>query len=698
MSKKPLPRTARVIHEMSRRKDYNAHLAAKISDPGYDAFAEVLGLVAIAPEEIVPAVISLVGSSSVNWRLNNAFRQASDQSAETSSRFAAVLGALDYFSGQKPSEDGFGILTEDLKRFSPGRKLFQSEQLNEWLCKLIVYGRQTYSLLELREKAKPLGPNARKYKRLVEEQFDKTQETLGNLKLKDLPLYLHFLEHFYLLDEQIGKKEGYFTRREREALLEVNTQIPRTNEHLEDLNSGTLSTWDRLRRNWRGNDISQALSLLPGLKETVSNHVLAALEENLADLSQKGQGINLEKMPQPESVADLLNNSWKRTQDAEFLDYYSELFGEMQNRVELEGFSVPRRYLAYSAILILEEVAGRTSPEETSNLLNQVNSLISAEPATENAWLTTLLALKAKRPELSGFVEKAVSDLKTLSEPVREALLDKKPGKVLLTAEGKLKVRSKDQELTSAFPIYTSKAQETEVAQTSTQTQETEVYPGKSEENQRPTIETNGRISIPLFSDLPLIHPESVPSVVETMFSGNGSLDEDALIASFLELTDRQEWTEIAKNKVAAPNFLFHTRHNAENPLAQEMKALGIEAMYLNGMDIVFAVKTEGKLIGLTGQISQNGELSIHGLPQEFKDSSQGLKLATLALGAAIYPRESDTKFAELQIKRAIKFSDDELCINGKGCIAIDLSYTKEIKGKEKHLRAFFFVGEAGSH
>jgi hypothetical protein len=387
-------------------------------------------------EQIIPAAQRLVSGESFDFASEKVAQNGWNQIGKTDGPFLQILTTILNQKGAE-CEQACAILTDDLKRFSPDKSLLEKQEiLKEWLFKLSlgVYG-HPFIVLQL-HKSQDLDLELVRYSKVVEDQISVFKQTLSTLGKDDLPYYIHFADLFNFYGASGLFKTPVQDKRKGEADLLFATVASREGNLRSSFLHEDHNTWDRLRVDWRTEEIQNVVSLLPNIRSSaVVDNLVLALEDNLSDFSERSSLEGGEKLKiDLHGVIALLkwkcDNAYGRAKDI-YARAYPRVMAKSDGNLEFANFSVPRRHLPHTAILLLTEAAKRSDEQEFTNLLEDINEL-SANQKITVPWFIVLLVLRANNPETSDFVYDTVSEFDTLSDRVNEIFLNRPPVKLWL--------------------------------------------------------------------------------------------------------------------------------------------------------------------------------------------------------------------------------------------------------------------------
>lgn len=540
-----------------------------------------------------------------------------------------VLASFFNYEGEE-AEEAANILTNDLKRFSQDKTLLRDPTaLEEWLFKLTLGVWARTNIAHVLEDYVPdkdkdrISRNLSEYFGVIGEQIGAFGETLSILSIDDLTYYIRFEDMFYFhgtkalfsfqsLDPR-HKLEKSFVENElalKESLLD------------EDEN-----TWERLRIGWGVREIEDVVSLLPSIRSTtVMDHLVYALEDNLFDFSEKSkQQLRID----PLGAVDLLRYKSRHVPgDSCPLDrQYPRVVSKLEEKLEFENFSVPRKYLPNTAISLLKEIGRRASGEEFESLIRDIHALVlvSKEKVTV-PWLITLVAQREYRPEISEVIEEMVSGLDIIPA-IRETFLNKRSGKIWLNEDGRLRLTDTKTQLMTAFPVFTSSYVEDEIIIAEKPPEENE-----GQGTQGRSVEIKNKFLMSFFGEVGEVESNDVGYLISQMFQASiSSLNEDDLLNEYEKLAN--EW----KRKGFSGELLYLSYLNLSDKHIAKAKSFGIEAFYIKGQDVVFILEGRDR-IGLQGRLDKEGQLLLMGMDESFIGEKEHLFLNNLALHLATQP------------------------------------------------------------
>ena len=619
----------------------------------------------LSQDQIVPAVRKLVIGESFDFVSEKATQDYWKQIDKRNSPFVPIVVTI---LDQQGIENGkaCAILADDLKRFSPDKSLLSSQNLlKEWLFKLTlgVYAHASIAI-KLSQDKDLIDSELGKYYKEVEKQIGIFRQTLSTLGKDDLPYYIRFEDMFlfYGTYDFFGSTLPDMTREAGHTLTSVadNEAIVR-----ESLLEEDRITWERLRSGWGAKEIQDVISLLPNIRSSsVINNVVYALEDTFLGFSEIAPLDRKEKLKiDPLGIIALLK--WK-SEDVvyggeydSFAKMYPGIITKLDENLEFANFSVPRKHLPSTAILLLEEAAKRSDKEEFTNVLKSIHEEAERENLTV-PWFVALAYLRSSNVETQQEIEEIVDGSDKLSSPVRNIFLNKQPGKLWLTKDGKLRVTDANTLLLSAFPIYTSSKLPDEII-TVQQERPKKEEPKKPEAKVMVVSETS---NVPVFGEIGRPEDKDVKDIIAFMFGEQTDLDEEKLLDEFGKLSDGWRMADPDRNR----NLLYIARLNASDDKLNQASEHGIEAVYIKGEEAVLIVKKDLAVanaydktfpIGLNGKIDGSGQFIIEGMDKSFVGEREHLFLNNLVLHLALQPLLYKSGIPDETDKNTIRATND---------------------------------------
>ena len=511
----------------------------------------------IPQNEIVPAARKLISGESFAFgseRGQGGWRELESEN----SPFVPILNTMVNVN-ETESEKACAMFTADLRRFSPNKSLLKEQDLlREWFFKLTLgVVAHPYITLRLHQDPNLAKSELVKYHKATEDQISVLRQTLASLDVDDLSFYIRledmllFYEVGDLFNAGFGGNDPVLKDSALLANVAENEEFFRDSLLDEDSN-----TWNRLRVGWKEKQIQEVMSLLPSVRSPyVMEHAVCALQDNLFDffIEFTKLGETEELKIDPSGMVALLK--WKGEHvyghgDSDFTMQYPHVVLESEKNLEFTNFSVPKKYLPHTAISLLIEAAKRNNKEELTNLIKNVQELAILEKVNV-PWFIALTALRGLHPEILEIVEKAVNEFDTLNPQFRDIFLNRTPGKLWLTKEGKLRSTDSKTVLLSTFPIHISSKEENENI-VMPQKHEDKITAPEEPEVQIFKVEETAHV--PFFKEIGKPRDDDVKTLIDLIFNGQVDLDDDKLLNDFEQLSEN--W-QLRDESIKSRNLLF---------------------------------------------------------------------------------------------------------------------------------------------
>lgn len=551
------------------------------------------------------------------------------------------------------------MLREDFEKTAVIPRKPTTAQLTESWYKTI-FGINTVALIELRrELFGEMDEGREGFMRTVKKQVDSLASLLSGISLDDLSLYIHFETLFLPMDrflhvDRAASEEGSYTGASKYINALSHIYIA---DNLRPIHDEHISAWERLEAGWGEKEIVEALRILSTVgNPTVADNVIAALESNLlAIISVHPEGMDTL------GVKKLLSHRWAERTGV--LKNYPKLNenGRVEEYITFPGFSIPRKYLPSAAIELLAAAKRCGSQEAFRQLLSRVHEEVEADGQAVTPWVLTLIILKAQNPELSDLLSNAIFSLKGIQEPFRDVLLDRAPGKLFVTEEGKLRLRGLDSVLSSAFPVYTSSIEPQRPKPVEVKPVEVEVL------SAREYATSQARI-VSFFGEVGQVEKEDVGEVLADLFWGKQhEFSEDELLSRFEDFSKKY-----VKGQKYKGNLLFSSHFLSEDGLIQEARNIGIEAVLLQEDEALFVLSKDAVHIrigdrkmqaGFSGSFDTVGQLHVDGIdigdPEQLFLNSVALYCATMEFwgSTGLLDREQDRALYPMANRYAADFN-----------------------------------------
>lgn len=535
-----------------------------------------------------------------DWKSTDAARQAVLSMYTRDSLAGRVIDSIFVAPQNSANQEALEMLREN---FDAGTKTADLGSINsaiELLAKIQI-GLQafahTYGRYLLYEES--VDDNKAKFLGVLNKQILLVKDYLAGLTLDDLRDYFLFEDFKFEMGsgtQYVGVKRKSHPAHELARVTgdaaSCGADFLRLPISLED-----IKTWDRLRRGWGEKEVRETTSVISALEnQEVIDNAIASLELNLLDgtvSSLSATDFN------PEDLKKVIANRWFRHPNP--VSVAKEIEG-LDQRIEFEGFSVPKKYLPSCAIELLTKIAKGTETEEFKTFLSSAGEQAKVDAVAE--WVLTLFVLRSQNPELLESTKSEIARLASLPGEIRDVLLDRKYGRVVLDRRGRLKIINKSQ-ASEDFPIYTSSAEENKST-----SEKTEKGPQE--------IAAYEAYLLPLYSEVGILPPDAAKEFIEALFKNDKDLlGEEKLFNEFGKSSERY------KSRFANRMLLFHQSFLPEDSRLKDLSRLGIEAVVIRGREVVFifsdksaTAKLGGRILrlGIAGQLDAQGQLVVDGL------------------------------------------------------------------------------------
>lgn len=482
------------------------------------------------------------------------------------------------------AKEAYVALQQDLSTFNLDLDLLRSERFNEFFDKMYV-GIALSATAKLQKSKGGLSPQLESYTQDAMERYTQFYQMVAELKPQNIQIY-------YKVRSAMEKYSVFKSTESpliRSFLESISSETQIISKHQQDLfsrlNGAIGLAENQILTNWTWKQTLDALNLLPQIttKQTRTEIVRNCIETLTDEQAAKMYIGDPKDLEMPEEVwqqlltfnlADFEPFEFKRN-PAEWAQFLGEeLYPNWPSRKEFPGMT------ALAFLSRLKHANGQIFVSELEKMVQ-----MSQKSSELRVPLAANVIALAGFGELEAEIANGLIANMQLEPKVKQVLLDKVPGFVVVTKTGQLLARDTNQRMpTGSYTLYTSTLKvedQTTEAELTTHTsetpKETKVPENQIEEEAIFAYDFLGDIGIMKDEDTAKYLDSTKPKVLE---------DPDELELEFYDLSEKYDYNQ---NNTR----IFISDLNSTDATIRRARQLDIDAIVISGPAVTFVLSKD---------------------------------------------------------------------------------------------------------